>query len=232
MGRVIAIALVCALVVGLAPAGPQGFGVQMTGTGAPNDATCTSNRVGWGYIDTNNGRAYVCKPSGAWTPLALQSETGGAGLPSGAIYFKTSGECGGGASEATDLAGLFLEMTTVAAGDVGGTGGSDTLTPAGTNSAPAFTGTQTTTIVNHTHALATGTGATGNFSQVIGTVDASSGGTGGAATQAALATVTGNPTSGGAANYTPAGTVAAPTFTGSSAENRPAFMKVIPCRVN
>jgi hypothetical protein len=60
--------------------------------------------------------------------------------------------------------------------------------------------------VNHLHTLATGTTATGNFSQVIGTVDTSSGGTGATPTQTALGTLSGNPTVGGAANYTPAGT--------------------------
>lgn len=89
-------------------------------------------------------------------------------------------------------------------------------TPAGTNSALTFTGTLSTTIVNHLHTLATGTTATGNFSQVIGTVDTSSGGTGGTPTQTALGTLSGNPTSGGAANYTPAGTINTPAFTGSS----------------
>lgn len=46
----------------------------------------------------------------------------------------------------------------------------------------------------HTHALATGTGSTGNFSQVIGTVDTSSGGTGGTPTQTALGTLSGSTT--------------------------------------
>lgn len=71
--------------------------------------------------------------------------------------------------------------------------------------AQAFTGTQSTVVVNHVHTLATGSGATGNFSQVIGTVDTSSGGTGATPTQTALGTRSGNPV-GGAAGYTPAGT--------------------------
>lgn len=51
----------------------------------------------------------------------------------------------------------------------------------------------------HTHTLATGTGTTGNFAQVVGTVDASSGGTGGTPTQTALGTISGS-TGGGQAH--------------------------------
>ncbi len=59
-----------------------------------------------------------------------------------------------------------------------------------------------TDVPNHLHTLATGTGATGNFSQVIGTVDTSSGGTGGTPTQTALGTLSGNPTAGVATGTT------------------------------
>lgn len=52
---------------------------------------------------------------------------------------------------------------------------------------------------NHLHTLATGTTATGNFAQVLGTVDTSSGGTGGTPTQTALGTLSGNPTANGVA---------------------------------
>lgn len=62
-----------------------------------------------------------------------------------------------------------------------------------------------TQTVNHVHPLATGTTATGNFSQVIGTVDTSSGGTGGAPTQTALATLSGNPSGGVASGTSAAG---------------------------
>jgi len=82
------------------------------------------------------------------------------------------------------------------------TGGAKTAA----SSAQTFAGTPSTTVVNHVHTLATGAGSTGNFAQVIGTVDSSSGGTGGTPTQTALGTLSGNPTAGGAASYTPAGT--------------------------
>lgn len=113
-------------------------------------------------------------------------------------------------------------------------GGALTVAAVGSNSAPTFTGsplgnhthgvgsylpsthvgsavadhashTHTyTQVPNHVHPLATGTTATGNFAQVIGTVDTSSGGTGGAPTQTALGTLSGNP-SGGVATGTTAG---------------------------
>ena len=89
-------------------------------------------------------------------------------------------------------------------------------TPAGTVAAPVFTGTASTDIVNHLHTLATGTGASGNFSQVIGTVDTSSGGTGATPTQTALGTRSGNPVAGGVASYTPIGTNSSPDFSGSA----------------
>jgi hypothetical protein len=54
-------------------------------------------------------------------------------------------------------------------------------------------------VLNHKHPLATGTGASGNFNQVIGTQDASSGGTGGTPTQAALGTLSGDPSANGVA---------------------------------
>ena len=210
--------------------------------------------------------------------VVAQSE----GVPTGAIVFIKAGACPTGYEEDTDINGKTVVGTLVANGNVGGTGGADNVTPTGTNGAATFTGTawtppaiawpagvpthsgttatfagtQTTTIVNHTHTLATGTGATGNFSQVIGTIDTSSGGTGGSPTQSALATVTGNPVAGGAANYTPAGTItvtsqgtiawpagvptngtytpagtnSAATFTGNSFDNRSAFVRLIACR--
>lgn len=88
-------------------------------------------------------------------------------------------------------------------------------TPGGTISAPVFTGNAITQVINHTHPLATGTGTTGNFAQVIGTVDTSSGGTGGTPTQTALGTLSGNP-AGGVSSITPSGSVSAPTFTGNA----------------
>lgn len=192
---------------------------------------------------------YVCHPASAWTKVG-SSASGGGGLPSGAVFFITSGTCPAGTTEATDLAGKTLLGTLAANADVGTTGGVDSLTPQGTVSQPTltmnaytpagtngtatftptgtiswpagvpiFTGSASSVVVNHVHTLATGTGSTGSFAQVIGTVDTSSGGTGATPTQTALGTRSGNPVAGGAASYTPEGTLAwpvgVPTFGGA-----------------
>jgi hypothetical protein len=61
-------------------------------------------------------------------------------------------------------------------------------------------------VLNHTHNQSNGLGATGNFSQVIGTIDTSAGGTGGTPTTTALGQPTGNPISGGVASQAHTGT--------------------------
>ena len=169
-------------------------------------------------------------------------------MPAGCIVLMIDAPCPSGFSEVAGLAGKFPLGTTNAAGNVGTTGGADNITPAGTNSAPTFTGsalgthehgagtlvpsahsgtavadhaahTHTyTQVVDHVHTLATGTGSTGNFSQVIGTVDTSSGGTGGTPTQTALGTRSGNPV--GSAGAT--GTTANPSATLTHAVTQPA----------
>ena len=79
----------------------------------------------------------------------------GSGVPSGAILMVNTGSCPAGFSEVAGLAGRVPLGTTVAAADVGGTGGSDSVTPAGTVSQPTFTGSALAA-----HAHATGTYAT------------------------------------------------------------------------
>lgn len=61
-------------------------------------------------------------------------------LSSGDIVIRLSGSCGAGFTEVTSLDGRMLRGTTIANSDAGGTGGSDTITPAGTVSQPTFTG--------------------------------------------------------------------------------------------
>ena len=162
------------------------------------------------------------------------------GLNAGDVVIRFSGTCGAGFTEVAGMDAKFLRGTVAANVDVGGTGGSDTATPSahtGTD-VSAHSGTAVgdhaahthsvtsnvtvadhashthtyTQVVNHTHTLATGTTATGNFSQVIGTVDTSSGGTGGTPTQTALGTLSGNP-GGGVATGTTAGPDATQTHT-------------------
>ena len=158
----------------------------------------------------------------------------GPNFPNGAIYISTVATCAPGYSEVTALNGKTLFGTIAANGDVGGTGGNDNITPAGTNSAPAFTGTAFSGVINHTHT----TGVTwnvqgGTTAATTGTHVMTSTATGGSArapTAGDAITVSTNNPAGGVASITPAGTVAAPTFTGTQFDNRSAFTKVIFCK--
>lgn len=69
---------------------------------------------------------------------------GGTALPTGSIIIILSGSCPSGYTEATELNGVMLLGTLAANADVGTTGGADTITPTGSNSAPGFTGTAAT----------------------------------------------------------------------------------------
>lgn len=92
---------------------------------------------------------YFCDSSGAWQAVG----SGGAGgLPTGAVVLITSGACPTGFTEATDLNGVMIRGTLAANGDVGTTGGSDSITPAGTNSAPTFAGNA---LAAHSHTAGT-----------------------------------------------------------------------------
>ena len=61
-------------------------------------------------------------------------------IPSGSILLVDAGTCPTGFSEVAGLNGKTLFGTVTANADVGATGGADNITPAGTNSAPGFTG--------------------------------------------------------------------------------------------
>ena len=87
---------------------------------------------------------------GAGVPASAQ----GGSLNVGDIVMRLSA-CGSGFTEVSALDAKTLLGTVAANMDVGGTGGDDTLTPAGTNSAPTFTGSAL-----GTHLHGTGTYAT------------------------------------------------------------------------
>ncbi len=74
------------------------------------------------------------------------------GVPVGAMVFIKAGACPTGYDEDTDLNGKTVIGTLVANGNVGGTGGSDNVTPTGSNSAPTFTGSA---LSGHAHATGT-----------------------------------------------------------------------------
>lgn len=187
---------------------------------------CSANSGRW-IVTVDSAVLWVCNSnSTAWINATAGS---GGSIPTGLITLVFSGTCPAGFDEVVELNGKTLIGTLAANSNVGTTGGADNITPGGTNSAPVFTGTAFTDIINHVHTIATGTGATGNFSQVIGTVDTSSGGTGATPTQTTLGTRT-VATINGVASITPAGTINTPSFTGNSFDNRSAFIRVIFCR--
>ena len=76
------------------------------------------------------GTAFVC---------GTITASGGSALPSGSIVMVDSGTCPVGTTEVASLAGRTLLGTLAASADVGTTGGSDSVTPAGTNSVPSLT---------------------------------------------------------------------------------------------
>lgn len=137
-------------------------------------------------------------------------------VPSGAIIAITSGACATGWTEATDLAGKMLYGTIAANGDIGGTGGSDTVTPAGTNSAPAFTGSALGT---HLHGVGTYAGAAASAGTPAGTNSTSTvTPLGTIAWPAGVPTYTGSQvTSGATTGGTPAGTNSTSATSGNCA---------------
>lgn len=104
------------------------------GLGTNLPGTCTA---GLTYVRTSDFTMHLCTATNVWTQM---STGGGSGLPSGFIGMVSSGTCPTGTSEVAALNGKTLQGTLAANGDVGTTFGSDTITPAGTNSAPSFTG--------------------------------------------------------------------------------------------
>lgn len=144
--------------------------------------------------------------------------------------------CPAGWTEASEFNGKTLIGTLAANGNAGTTGGADSITPAGVNSAPVFTGTPFSSVINHTHTVTvTYQVQGGTTAATTGTHVMTSTATGGSAraptTGDAVSATTANP-SGGVSSITPAGTVAAPVFTGNSFDNRSAFVRVIFCRKN
>jgi hypothetical protein len=78
----------------------------------------------------------------SWATIDLPPATGAA--PSGSILMVISGACPSGYAEVSALNGKMVLGTLSANADVGTGGGADTITPAGSVSAPAFTGTLAT----------------------------------------------------------------------------------------
>jgi len=161
-----------------------------------------------------------------------QWSTGPISLPSGALILKVSGTCPLGTTENITLNGRTVVGTTVANGDAGTTGGSDTITPAGTISALTFTGSA---LATHSHELPWQIPSTTTIRQIA--VATFGTGTSRAAT-AVSAAGTANTTSAAVALTesktagTPAGTINTPTFTGTQFDNRSQFFRVVVCSIN
>jgi len=88
------------------------------------------------------------------------------GLPSGVIVLVVSGTCPVNFTEVSALNGKMLRGTLAANGDVGGTGGSATITPTGTVSTPSFTGTSNQTTSAVSGGTPAGTNGTVSFTPV------------------------------------------------------------------
>lgn len=127
---------------------------QASGSGTSLPASCaTGDRF---VLDSGGVKNWYCNATNSWRPAAAPDTNYGdstrflrgdwswqvpssGGLPSGLIVM-TLTSCPAGFSEVASLSGKFVLGTVAANGNVGTTGGSDNITPAGTNSAPAFTG--------------------------------------------------------------------------------------------
>ena len=178
--------------------------------------------------------------------LVLGFQYPGSNLPTNAIILVDSGSCPLGFSEVSGLDGYMLRGTVAGHGDVGGTGGNDSIIPT-VNSLTAagqvFTGTPFTEVINHTHPVnITDPGHT--HSMPTYTTDGSgSRPDNGSSTNGTTVTVPSNTTgitgttsnpAGGVASITPAGSNGASAVTGTlnAFDNRPGFKKVIFCKAN
>ena len=169
----------------------------------------------WLALATDTGLLYgcVCPTTCSWTALPVTS-----GVPSGSTIAITTGTCPSGYTENDNLAGLVAVGTTHAAGNVGGTGGSSSYTPAGTNSTPTFSGAVDTTSAVSAGTPA-GTNSSGGFSE--GAISWPAGvptNASGAFTEGALSWPAGVPTAASITAGTPAGTNSGAAFSVTTAE--------------
>ncbi len=161
-------------------------------------------------------------------------------VPTGAIVLIDSGSCPAGYAEVTGLNARDIRGTLAANGDVGGTGGNDSYTPAGTVAAPTFTGSAGTVSAQTISYPANVPTLTMNSYTPAGTVASNAADTahthpapaftGSAATLTGTIAWPANPPTNGTVSFTPAGTNNAPAFTGSSATVIPAYLKLIGCK--
>jgi hypothetical protein len=174
-------------------------------------------------LDITTGKLYICdKVAGTWNPVPIISTSTGTAIPTGLISLVITGTCPSGWTEVSALNGKMLRGTVAANGDVGATGGSATITPTGTVSAPTFTGNA---VISSAVSAGTpaGTNGTASFTPAgtngTATTGATSGGTPAGTNSAVSATATAAvavTTGSGNSMATNAHTHPAPTFTGSA----------------
>lgn len=179
-----------------------------------------------GFVISPDETIWVCKGTGQ---APIQLSTGGGSVPSGANIFIDSGTCPAGYTENTALNGKTLIGTLAANGNVGTTGGSDSLTPAGTISA-------INQVINHTHTVSVTDPGHTHIERIINSGTAGAVGVQGASA-ASNANASNSPSASAttgisASTANPAGGVASitPTFTGNQFDNRSAFVRVIVCK--
>ncbi len=130
--RLLAVAVV---VMALAAAWRSTSAQNVSGMGMSVTLPVTCSVGTWTYLTSGTAGLYYCSGTNTWSVLSML----GGNIPTGGIIFIASGSCPTGYAEVSALNGKMIRGTVAANSNVGGTGGSDTITPAGTNSVPALT---------------------------------------------------------------------------------------------
>lgn len=140
LGALIAALLVGILIVGLSASNDSRTPTMFVSASTPPSAGVD---VGYLWYDTAAGALKVVSSTGpvVWTAVGGGSSSGSDPVPTGAILLMATGTCPASYVEETSLDGKMPIGTLVANGDLGATGGADSLTPAGSINAQTFTGT-------------------------------------------------------------------------------------------
>lgn len=219
------LASLCVLLIAASVHGQDRRGVALGGS---LPVMCVENE---GFVIPSGGSKglYSCGASNNWTLVTDFASAGGSSVPSGAILLIDSGACPSGYSEVAGLDGKTIVGTLAANGNVGSTGGSDSITPQGSisaiNQVINHTHTVTVTDPGHTHVeriINSGTAGTVGVQGASAAANANASNAPTASSATGISAVTANP-AGGVASITP-------TFTGTAFDNRSAFARVIFCR--
>ena len=104
-------------------------------------ASCPDYALAFATDAASGQQVYTCH-SNTWGQLGNSSS---GGVPSGMIGMIVSGSCPSAWTQVAALNGVMLQGTLAANGDVGTTGGSNSITATGTVSQPTFSGASDTT---------------------------------------------------------------------------------------